>query len=106
MVDEVQVLAVAERFGENLRRLRRREDLTQEELARRASLHRTAIGLLENAHRVCRADTLIQLAGAMEVPPEELLDGIAWIPGPGPDGRFAFNSGSIEPRSAREKSGE
>jgi transcriptional regulator with XRE-family HTH domain len=92
MPEREQVLAVAERFGENLRRVRRREDLTQEELAKRASLHRTAIGLLENAHRVCRADTLIQLAGAMEVPPGELLAGIAWIPAPETEGTFSFNS--------------
>jgi transcriptional regulator with XRE-family HTH domain len=93
MAEREQVVAVAERFGENLRRIRRREDLTQEELARRASLHRSAIGLLENAHRVCRSDTLVQLAGAMEVPPEELLDGIVWIPAPGTEGTFSFGSG-------------
>jgi transcriptional regulator with XRE-family HTH domain len=98
MADKEQVLAVSERLGENLRRVRRREDLTQEELAKRASLHRTAIGLIENARRVCRTDTLIQLAGAMDVPPEELLDGIGWIPGPGSDGAFVFNSRSISTR--------
>jgi transcriptional regulator with XRE-family HTH domain len=32
---------VAERFGENLRRVRRREGLSQEQLAIRASLHRS-----------------------------------------------------------------
>ena len=47
MADRDQALAVAERFGENLRRVRRGEDLSQERLAKRASLHRTAIGLLE-----------------------------------------------------------
>lgn len=72
-------LAVAERFGRNLRRLRRREGLTQEELARSAGLHRTAIGLLENGGRVARIDTLVRLADSLEVPPEELLDGIFWI---------------------------
>jgi transcriptional regulator with XRE-family HTH domain len=38
---------VAERFGDNLRRTRRREGLSQEQLAARASLHRTEIGRLE-----------------------------------------------------------
>lgn len=75
-------LAVAGRFGRNLRRLRRREGLTQEELARSAGLHRAAIGLLENGERVARVDTLVRLADSMEVPPEELLDGIFWISGP------------------------
>lgn len=90
--------AVAGRFGENLRRVRRREDLSQEELAVRASLHRTEIGKLENAERVCRIDTLIRLAGAMAVPPGELLDGIDWVPGPEPQGLFAFGSSSNPPR--------
>ncbi len=48
MTEREQALAVAERFGWNLRRVRRREDLSQERLARRASLHRTEIGKLEN----------------------------------------------------------
>jgi transcriptional regulator with XRE-family HTH domain len=87
--------AVAERFGDNLRRIRRREGISQEELAVRASLHRTEIGKLENTERVPRIDTLIRLAGAMAVPPGELLHGIAWVPRPGPGGAFAFGSNSI-----------
>lgn len=98
MREEGQVPAVAERFGENLRRIRRREGLSQEQLAVRASLHRTAIGLLENGQRVCRTDTLIRLAGAMAIRPEELLDGIAWVGGPEPKGAFAFGSRPIATR--------
>jgi len=85
-------LAVAERFGENLRRVRRREGLSQERLARRASLHRTEVGLLEKGLRVCRVDTLIRLAGAMAVPPGELLDGISWVPGSEVVGTFSLGS--------------
>lgn len=94
--------AVAERFGENLRRLRRRECLSQEQLAARASLHRTEIGLLEHGERVCRIDTLIQLAGAMAVPPGELLDGIDWVPGPKPRGAFVLGSSSLSQRRVRD----
>lgn len=85
--------AVAERFGGNLRRVRRREDLSQERLGKRAGLHRTEIGLLEQGERTCRIDTLIRLAGAMAVPPGELLDGIDWVPGPETSGAFAFGGG-------------
>jgi len=74
---------VAERLGDNLRRTRRRAGLSQEQVAIRASLHRTEIGLLERGGRVARVDTLIQLAGAMSVHPAELLDGIGWTPGAG-----------------------
>jgi transcriptional regulator with XRE-family HTH domain len=84
--------AVAERFGGNLRRIRRREDLSQERLGKRAGLHRTEIGLLEKGERVCRIDTLIRLAGAMAIPPGELLDGIDWVPAPETSGAFAFGS--------------
>lgn len=97
--------AVAGRFGENLRRVRRREDLTQEEVARRAGLHRTEIGRLENGERVPRIDTLVRLADSMVVPPGELLDGISWVPAPEVVGAFAFGSMSISPipRSTSEE---
>ena len=72
---------VALQFGENLRRLRRRKGLSQEELAIRASLHRTEIGMLENGLRVARITTLLQLSGALEVEPGELMAGIDWTPG-------------------------
>jgi hypothetical protein len=57
-------------------------------LGRRASLHRTEIGLLERGGRACRIDTLVRVAGALEVRPEELLEGILWIPGPETKGTF------------------
>jgi transcriptional regulator with XRE-family HTH domain len=95
MPERLEVLAVAERFGENLRRVRRREDLSQDELARRASLHRTYIGMLENGHQACGIAVLVRLAGALGIAPGELLDGIGWVPGPEAEGAFAFGSGSI-----------
>lgn len=103
MPEKRQILDVARRFGDNLRRVRRREGLSQEELARRASLHRTEIGKLENTERVPRIDTLVQLAGAMAVPPGELLDGIDWVPGPEPEGTFTFTRGPTA-RNERQRS--
>jgi transcriptional regulator with XRE-family HTH domain len=72
---------VAERFGKNLARARKRADLSQEELSVRASLHRTAVGQIERAERVCRIDTLVKLAGSLGIPPGELLVGMEWEPG-------------------------
>jgi len=74
-------VTVAEQFGANLRRCRKRAGISQEEAAVRASLHRTAIGQLERAERVARIDTLVKLAGALEAEPSELLAGLAWEPG-------------------------
>jgi transcriptional regulator with XRE-family HTH domain len=73
-------MTVAERFGRNLWRVRRRMDLSQEQLAARASLHRTEIGLLEGGKRVARVDTLMKLTGALEADPRDLLRGIEWQP--------------------------
>ncbi|HEY5709317.1 MAG TPA: helix-turn-helix transcriptional regulator [Solirubrobacterales bacterium] len=72
---------VADQLGSNLAYCRRRAKLSQEELAVMASLHRTAVGQIERGERVCRVDTLVKLAGSLEIPPEELLDGLHWEPG-------------------------
>jgi XRE family transcriptional regulator, regulator of sulfur utilization len=76
------------RFGSNLRRVRKRIGISQEELSVRASLHRTAVGELERGSRVARVDTLVKLAGALGVPAEELLDGLKWSPGEPTTGKF------------------
>lgn len=84
---------VAVRFGQNLARERRKAGLSQEELANRASLHRTEIGMLEHGQRVARIDTVTKLAGAMAVEPAVLLEGIHWTPRDQIGGGFSFSSG-------------
>lgn len=88
---------VAFRFGENLRRCRLLSGLSQEELGERASLHRTEIGKLEKGNRVARIDTLIRLAGAMAIRPEELVQGIQWTPAQARYGTFTFGTPPIMP---------
>lgn len=83
---------MALRFGQNLRRCRQLAGLSQEELGERASLHRTEIGKLEKGERLARIDTLIRLAGAMAIRPEELVDGIHWTPVQAKYGTFTFGS--------------
>lgn len=72
--------AICERFGTNLVRHRHLADLSQEELGFLASLHRTEIGMLERGVRIPRVDTLIKLAGALDVSVDDLLEGIEWRP--------------------------
>jgi XRE family transcriptional regulator, regulator of sulfur utilization len=79
---------LAERFGENLRRARKRGGYSQEALAVRASLHRTEIGLVERGERLVRLDTAIKLAGAAGVPLGDLIAGIEWSPGTFHRGQF------------------
>jgi transcriptional regulator with XRE-family HTH domain len=88
---------VATRFGQNLARCRKRASLSQEELGFLSSLHRTEISLLERGTRVPRIDTLVKLAGALEIPPSELIDGIDWTPRTSTSGRFSIAGG--DPRS-------
>ncbi len=80
---------IAARFGDNLARCRRAADISQEELSIRASLHRTEISQLERGLRLARIDTLIKLAGSLEVSADELLAGIVWSPGGTRHGNFS-----------------
>ncbi len=73
--------ALADHFGRNVKRLRLRADLSQEQLSLRANLHRTEIGMLENGIRLPRLDTILKVAGALEVEAGKLFDGLAWTPG-------------------------
>ena len=84
-------MSVAEQFGRNLAYCRRRAKLSQEELAVRASIHRTAVGMIERGERVPRIDTLVKLAGALGVSADELLDGLEWKPGETVYGSFQLS---------------
>jgi XRE family transcriptional regulator, regulator of sulfur utilization len=70
----------SQRFTENLRRARRLGMISQETLGIRAGLHRTEIGKLENAERIPRLDTAVKLATALEIPLDQLVDGLTWEP--------------------------
>jgi transcriptional regulator with XRE-family HTH domain len=76
-------MSVLERFGENLLRVRQARRLSQESLAERAGIHRTQVSLFETGRRQPMLETLIRLAGALEVPMSTLVDGISFKPGPG-----------------------
>lgn len=73
-------MELLERFGGNLLRIRQARRLSQESLAERAGIHRTQISLFETGQRQPLLETLIRLAGALEVPLSTLLDGIAFKP--------------------------
>ena len=62
-----QVLAV------NIRRLRNDLELSQEELAHKAKLHRTYVGMIERCERNLSVDNIEKIAKALEVEPHQLL---------------------------------
>ena len=82
------MLDIAARFGDNLKRVRAAADMSQDDVAIKASVHRTEISQLERGLRIPRIDTVIKLAASLEVSPEELLRGIVWEPGETYYGRF------------------
>lgn len=59
--------------GENLRRLRLRQGLSQGALAERAQLNRSYLSMVENGRRNISLDNLVVLALALCVEPVELL---------------------------------
>jgi transcriptional regulator with XRE-family HTH domain len=79
---------IAATFGDNLSRIRRAADVSQDELATRASIHRTEVSQLERGLRVARIDTLVKIAVSLEASADELLAGIGWVPGEARRGRF------------------
>jgi transcriptional regulator with XRE-family HTH domain len=79
---------VAAQFGDNLVRVRKSADMSQDELSVRASVHRTEISQLERGLRIARIDTLAKLCSSLEVDPGELMAGINWSPGDVRRGQF------------------
>jgi len=73
-----QAVEYAHLLGQNLADLREERDFSQILTAGRAGLHRTEISLIERGQRVPRLDTIVKLAGAVEVEPCALLAGMAW----------------------------
>jgi transcriptional regulator with XRE-family HTH domain len=61
-------------FAENLRRLRKERELSQEELGARAGIQMADISRYESASRDPRISTVARLAIALEVPVAALLD--------------------------------
>ncbi|HET6492111.1 MAG TPA: helix-turn-helix transcriptional regulator [Burkholderiales bacterium] len=60
-------------LAKNIRLLRNNLGVTQEELADRAKLHRTYIGMIERAERNLSIDNIEKIARALEVDPHRLL---------------------------------
>jgi len=60
-------------FGENVRKHRRLLDISQEELAHRADLHRTYIGMIERAEKNITLINIEKIASALQVKIEDLI---------------------------------
>ena len=60
-------------FGEKVREIRKEKGLSQEELAYKADLHRTYIGMIERAEKNITFLNIEKIANALEVNIKELI---------------------------------
>lgn len=63
-------------FGEVLRKFRNDKNLTQEKLAFESNLDRTYISLLERGRRQPSLASILQLANALDIPPEQFITNV------------------------------
>jgi transcriptional regulator with XRE-family HTH domain len=63
-------------LGERIRELRKERDFSQEELAYRANVHRTYIGMIERAEKNVTIINLEKIAGSLGVSIETLVKGL------------------------------
>lgn len=63
-------------FGRRLRKLRAEHGVSQDRLARRTGLHRTAISLWERGERDPQLANILRLAQGIGVPPEAFVRGL------------------------------
>jgi transcriptional regulator with XRE-family HTH domain len=71
------VLTPQEKFGANVRARRERLGIPQDELAARASLHRTYIGSVERGERNISLANILRLASALKCRPVDLFKNIS-----------------------------
>lgn len=65
---------ILKKFGKRIRALRKERNLSQEELAAKANLHRTYIGMIERAEKNITLSNIGKLASALKVPIKQLFD--------------------------------
>ncbi len=67
---------ILNQFGNIVRELRRKKNLSQEALAEKAHVHRTYIGMIERAEKNITLSNIEKLAKALDISISELFKGI------------------------------
>lgn len=75
-MSQVDKVAILEKLGMNIRRLRQERNMSQEELAFNVNSARNFIGCIERAEKSSSIITLCRIAKAFNVSIEELVKGI------------------------------
>lgn len=62
------------KFGNRVREERLKRNLSQEELAAKANVHRTYVGMIERAEKNITLRNIAKIAKALEIPISELVE--------------------------------
>ncbi|HUN24429.1 MAG TPA: helix-turn-helix transcriptional regulator [Anaerolineales bacterium] len=65
---------ILEKFGQKVRDERLKQNLSQEELAAKAGIHRTYIGMIERAEKNITLLNIEKISKALGIPISKLLD--------------------------------
>ena len=68
------LMMLREILGLNIKKLRKKQNLSQEQLADLTGLHRTYIGAVERGERNISINNIEKIANALNVPPTQLLE--------------------------------
>jgi transcriptional regulator with XRE-family HTH domain len=68
-------MGLEESLGIELRTLRRKRGLSQENLGFKAGLHRTYISMLENGRKSPTLNVIVRIAGALQVRASDIVAG-------------------------------
>lgn len=67
-------VAASRAFGRRVREVRKRQNMSQDDLARETDIHPTSIGRIERGGREVKLTTILRLAHGLDAEPGELLD--------------------------------
>ncbi|WP_107820677.1 MULTISPECIES: helix-turn-helix transcriptional regulator [Bacteroidota] len=65
---------ILKRFGDRIRDYRKKNNMSQEELAEKARLHRTYIGMIERAEKNITLINIEKVANALEINLSEIFN--------------------------------
>ena len=66
--------SILKKFGEKVREIRKTKAISQEELAEKAGMHRTYIGMIERAEKNITLINIEKIANALEVSIKDLFE--------------------------------
>jgi transcriptional regulator with XRE-family HTH domain len=79
------------RFAANVERVCRQHDYSMDQLVERSGIEREELETIMRGETEVRVDSILRLAGALEVTPADFYEGVAWIPDGEGGGEFQID---------------